>query len=732
MGVADMNLLAREEAERRAPTCILRWLSLTLPCLFAWAPSTAAAQCQEGLVRSAFSARIDGDRGSVALDALMAGERLSLPVPTESFLVNECPDFFEDTLVTPTAGDVVVTPVTSELQFFDGGIDFRIVLDVATEFDMALQVCALPDAACQARMSGEALEVRGRVRLAVSECAPSIIIESFEVTEAPSSNELELDGCGIYDWLGEALFSWFEDSILDWAREELSLRVNSSASDWITSIIERIATEGVEAAGLRIVASPETLRVSQRELKVDFAMGVEPLISAPAKCELRGVDVSSSMTDAPLVPPSTGSAAFAISHAAVENLVDSAWRAGWLCLDSRDLGVELGEVLEELAPDVDVALLLEVPERPSVTLTGEDGVVGAALELPELRVGVSTFLPGAAPSLLTVKSGARLTADIRSDPTDNSLRLTPRELTAFGFSLETLSGPLVLDPQGLQQTMDVLVLPSFRDALEDLPLSGAFFAGDNLATEIVQLSVDERAIAAAFEIYLAPAGDETPPETRLAETPPSFVPPTFVLETSSFDDAPPQQQVRHRVYVDGVAESRLRVGRDIAVRDLPSGPHVVGLAAVDLSGNEDPTPVEITVTVDTRAPSLRLLSQPVGIIRETATVIRYAADDDWTPREALSVEFVVGQVSRTAEPDARIAVGTLPGGEPLVLEGLEEDRAYRVTLTVVDQAGNRSEQELAFAVDAEPTLDCSSSTPIPWAILLLVSIARRRRRARGR
>lgn len=694
---------------------------------------SAAAECPDNLVRSAFSARLDAEYASALIDTLLVGGSLTFPVPTEPFTLDECPSFLEDTVATPTGGDIALTPVSGDVAFFEGGLEFWVVLDVATEFDMALQVCALPDTACQASMSGEALEVRGRFRLAGSGCNTEIVIESFEIFENPASTDLELTGCGIvYDWVGEALFSWFEDSILDSVREELTLQVNDSASEWLSTGLERLATEGVEGVGLRILASPESLAVDEQALHLSFAMGVEPLLTAPPQCELRPRSDLPTDTPAPLVPPAAGGAGIAISKAAIQNVVTSAWAAGWLCLDSRDLGVELGADLEELAPNLDVALLVDMPVTPSVSLSSDGAAIIASLDIPVLRVGVSTTLPDEAPSLVTVTSGAQLTTEILPDPSDNSFRLSPREIVAYGFELESRAGPLVLDPEGLAQTIDLLVLPELRDALEDLTLSGAFFSGNNLATEIVGLSVNERGIGAGLEIYLASPDDRTAPQTRLERAPPPFVPASFVVDMDSVDETPPERQVRHRLYVDGVPDDRLRVGRSIAVNDLSSGPHRIGLAAVDLAGNEDPNPVELTVTVDTTRPTLELVSPPRGVLRAAQTEIRYAVDDDWTPAESLRIDYVVGEVARTAQPDLRVAAGTLPAGEPLVLTSLREDQAYRVTLTVTDRAGNRSEEELAFAVDADPTFDCSSIPAPPWMLVLIAAFAIRARCRRAK
>ncbi|MEO1175146.1 MAG: hypothetical protein AAFX94_24285, partial [Myxococcota bacterium] len=340
---------------------------------------------------TAFSARIDSDRASVLVDTLLAGNEFTVPVPTAPYTLSECPSFLEDTVVTPTAGDILIEPVTGELSLFDGGVEFRVVLDIDTEFDMAVQVCALPNTACQARVSGEALEVVGRARLSVDECAPDLVLESFDILPRSSSIDLELRGCGIlYDWLGEALFSLFEDSILDSIREELNAQVETSAPELVMESLSRLATDGVEALGLRILAEPEFLSIDEGELQLRFAMGIDPVVTAPARCELRPPLESQSVVELPPTMPVEGKAAFTVAKAAIDRVVSSAWSAGWLCLDSRDLGVELSDLLEDIAPGVDVALLVEVPERPTVELNGDGETVTAFLDIPLLRVGVST------------------------------------------------------------------------------------------------------------------------------------------------------------------------------------------------------------------------------------------------------------------------------------------------------------------------------------------------------
>ncbi|MEM6532698.1 MAG: hypothetical protein AAF654_08735 [Myxococcota bacterium] len=698
--------------------------------LLALTPRASNAQCPLEALPSALSARIDSDRASVLVDTFLVGTPFTFPIPTDPITINECPDFLEDTVATPTGGEIIVETVSGELSFFDGGIDFRATLDVDAEFDAAFQVCALPDTRCRARIRGEALEVSGRFRIGANQCSTNLVIESFDIVPRASATDLDLQSCGIfYDWIGEAAFSLFEDSILESVRESINSEVTASTSDALSEGLQQVATEGFDAVGLRFTAAPETLVVNRDELQMSFALGVEPLITAPPSCELREPIAGLSVVPESLAPPAQGNAALSVSKTAVESVITAAWRAGWLCLDSRDLGFELGSVLEDLAPDVDIALLIDVPELPTVTLTGGDGVLSAALEIPELRVNVSTLLPGQAPGYIALTSGARLGTDIVSDASDGSFRLIPKELTTFGFEIETRAGPLLLDPTGLQQTIEVLVVPEVFKALEELTLSGAFFSGDTLAVETLGVSADDLGISAAFEIYLPSLDDATPPRTSLVRGPGAIVPSDFMVEMDSMDESPPEAQVRHRIYVDGDTFGGLRVGRAIALEGVPSGVREISIAAVDLAGNEDYSPVEFTVVVDATAPFIAFDSPPEGIVRTRTPELEYNVSDDRSSLQALRVEYTVGEISRDAEPDRRVMAGTLNGGTPLRIQGLSEDESYRVTLTAFDEAGNQSTVKVAFAVDEDPTLDCTSIGAVPgWLGLLLMFGLRRRKR----
>ncbi|MEL6545666.1 MAG: hypothetical protein AAFQ82_13625 [Myxococcota bacterium] len=686
------------------------------------------AQCSDSLVRSAFKARLDADRAPVLVDTLLAGSEITVPMPTDPILLSECPSIFEDTVATPIAGDVTIEPVAGDLTFNDGGFDFRVVLDVRTEFDVDLQVCALPNTACQVNIDGESLEVAGQVQISAEDCSTDLEIISFEVTRLPAA-EFELTGCGVlYNSIGETLFAWFEDEIFESVQEELESQIDGTASEWIDDGLERLATDGVEALGIRILASPEALSVTASEMELSFALGVESLITAPPWCELRPYTETPATSES-LVLPDQGQAAFAVSRQAVESIVTAAWSAGWLCLDSRDLGLELGGVLDDLVSDVDISFFIDVPARPSVSLTGEDDLVLASLSIPELRIGVSTALPGDEPSLLTLSSGATLSAEIISDPADASFRLIPKDIVANGFELQSGAGPFALEPDRLERTIDILVLPALKDALEELSLSGTVFAGDDVATEVVELLVDDVGIGAGFEIYIASDDDSVAPETRMLSEPPTIVQPTFVVEMNSNDETPPERQVRHRVYVDGVEQDGLRVSRALELEIPAPGEHRVGIAAVDLAGNEDASPIEFDVFVDVEAPSISLVDPPQGIINERAVEIAYRLTDDVSALDALRVEYVVGEVAQTSEPDVRFAAGTLRAGAPLIVSNLTEDRAYRVTMTVIDEAGHQTEEQLSFAVNADPTFDCSSTAANPWLMILpLAVIAYRRKR----
>ena len=91
----------------------------------------------------------------------------------------------------------------------------------------------------------------------------------------------------------------------------------------------------------------------------------------------------------------------------------------------------------------------------------------------------------------------------------------------------------------------------------------------------------------------------------------------------------------------------------------------VSAAAVDLHGNQDPTPVTTSVTVDGRLPKLTLKEYPKGPVDQEAVRLAWTAEDDHTATSRLITtvqlyRLVGSEQEFVSLESAHVSVAVLP------------------------------------------------------------------------
>ncbi len=683
----------------------------------------AGAVCPETVVENALSARVRGDQA----DALIREAVELLPDAIElDPIVFACPAVCDGVGLRNT--NVALDLQQTEVWLEANTIAVRAVFDVDVETNVDVEFWALPDASCPATLAGESLEVLARVGLNVVQCEPDVVIQQLDVNLSPENTELALGNCGLYDDVANALYGWFEGRLIDYVKELIVETVPALAPEMLQETLDGVATEGVEALGFKIFVAPQAIDVTNQEIALTLGAGVTSVLP-PERCSPGGIAAIPSAGTTP-IPTTSGGASLAVSRHFANYLVDVAWRQGWLCVDTRDFGLNLGAVLEDLAPGVEVNAVVFAPIRPSLLLGENPGGSELGVEIPSLEVQVGIELPNTMPSLITIEGNAFATAALTQDPVDGGLLLTPIALDTSRLDVLTESGPLVLDPDGLRGTIDTLVMPLFREQLAPLALTGGVFSAAGVVAELTELTSDSESIGVSFELYGAADFDNTAPETRLESEPPQTVGSSMTLTMASLDDAPPTRFVSHWVTINGIREPEPRTGRVLAFTDLRAGEQTLEIAAMDLAGNVDPSPLSITLEVDAQPPILEIIDAPRGLARNSTLRIEHDVRDDRTATADIRMDYTIGEIAAQNEPDLVVARGSLRPDEILVLEGLREDQAYRVTLAATDRAGNVTERVLSFAVDQDPTLDCSSTgSATVWLALLSLCLVLVRRRS---
>ncbi|MEM6731106.1 MAG: hypothetical protein AAF658_06095, partial [Myxococcota bacterium] len=622
------------------------WIGITCAAwVGTWlAPHQAHADCADGAVTGAFHARVSETQVGALLRDAVQQLPTELEVPPSPVEVFGCPGFLDDTVVTPRNARVGLEVQETSVALEAGIIDLRIVLNLDVDADLDLELCALPDASCATAIDGEAIEITSRLEFEVDACSPAVAVESIVVGVTPDNTDVNVQSCGLYDEVINAVYGWFEKPLLEMIQTRVGDAVAELAPSFAEEAFAAVASSGVEAMGLSIQVSPESVRVTDDAVFFQLGAAIEAL-NPPESCAPVGEAEPLPPADAP-VPFADGGVALTVTKHFADYLLDVAWRQGWLCIDTRDLGLEIDDALGELASGVEISAVVQTPQRPSLQWSehGAGGILG--VDLPELEVQLSFEVPNESPSVITVASKAFVEATLEMDPVDSAILMRPTAVHADRLDLDTRSGPIELDPVGLQNTVDELLMPMFEDEMEPMTLTGGVFAASGFVASLVGMETSSTGVSIGLNLYAAVGGDETPPETRLESPPPAITSANTTVTMASVDESPPERQLRHRVTIDGVREEELRTGRHLAFTSLARGKHEIKIAAVDVSGNEDPTPVRVTLDVDALAPKITLIDPPLGFVRDEVVTVEVEVEDDRTARNAVQVNYSVGEVSR--------------------------------------------------------------------------------------
>jgi hypothetical protein len=279
------------------------------------------------------------------------------------------------------------------------------------------------------------------------------------------------------------------------------------------------------------------------------------------------------------------------------------------------------------------------------------------------------------------------------------------------------------------------LLPALARYRGRLALLGNLFVAAPLATRVANVDVSAARVQVDLEAMARDPGDHTPPVTKLLNPAPQLSQPRFTVEMDSTDDRTPQRFLRHRVTIDGTPDPELRSGEKLVLAGLADGVHQVAITALDVGGNESPTPVSFSLRIDSVKPVVTLVDPPRGVVREGPPAIGFTAADDVTPTAKLAVRWVLSQVVGDNRPDLPLGEGAAVSGGPVQLPDLPEDQIVRVRIIARDEAGNEGEAEASFFKNSAPTLGaCASTGPagLPALLLALVVTRRRARRAGAR
>jgi hypothetical protein len=175
------------------------------------------------------------------------------------------------------------------------------------------------------------------------------------------------------------------------------------------------------------------------------------------------------------------------------------------------------------------------------------------------------------------------------------------------------------------------------DYVPGLPISGNAFADLSALVSLTGAFTAKQTVAGSFSFRstfpscttgtttwtatTTAAPDSTPPDTTLTGGPTGLI----RDDSASFSFTSPEAGVTFQCRLDRAAFTACTSPR--AAGPLPDGPHRFEVAALDESGNADPTPAAASFTVDTTAPQTTITRGPARRTMDRTPDFRFAASE---------------------------------------------------------------------------------------------------------
>ena len=697
---------------------MLRNIYAPIFCLIFAFSSAAQAICPDGQTTHALGVRVDAQMLPLIQEPILALLPESMPVPEEAITLMECSGVFEDTVITPDDGTLEFSLADPQVSFEANQVRIRFYVDVAAESDLDMQLCAMPDATCTATLAAQDIFVEAVLEPKIEACEASFPFRLLEINVDTDKTDVNLSSCGLYDNLFNVTYEYFSELMIGLAVNKIEEKVQELLPAFLETFTNEILANDIELYQIQFAARPQSIHVAENSLEMIFQASAQA--TTQGACLLPGASVPQANAFPVAFEYANPLLGIAASRVFVEEVLGAAWLSGWLCFDSRDWGLDLSEPLQSFLPGASIAGNVSSMTPPQLFLdqAGKDDV---RVVLPALDANIEVDLGANQPFVVQANTGADISVAIEIDPALQALVLEPLSIETEALVVNLPEDGLIFSEHSMTGLIENYLLPSFIDTLKGLPLMPSIFVGAPIALSVEDVHIDSEYLQADMQVYPLDPSDMEPPMTALLDLPPNPSPRRVHLSMNSADNYTPTDFLRHRIWVDGQEQDESYYGRNLVLNSLEGGWHNISLAAIDLNGNEDSTPVALLVLVDAQGPVISTPSAPVGIWEEPEALIEYSVQDDHSKQSQLKVSYTLGQITREALPDVVLAQGNLDASGELLLEDLPEDEIVRLVLRAEDEAGNVSEAQVVFAVNSMPTMGCQStqgnSLTLLWLLL---------------
>jgi hypothetical protein len=570
----------------------------------------------------------------------------------------------------------------------------------------------------------------------------NVELAQVDLQVAPDDIYFALSDCAIDDvvnWVVDFGKDWFLDFLLEKVEDIAAAQLEPMLEQMLSGFTSYNGTLGI--ASFAAALDDIDVRTSGITLgaDVDFTNGGYPA----ATCI--GDDPGEPQSHAGSSPSFAGTnthLGVAVNLGLLDDALYQVWRNGLVCLDQdrlANLGFELPVdlitgLIPGFVPGTTVTLEASLSEPPTIASTGGNAAT-LTLTVKGVNVDLIGTLPDQSTKGLHVELDAHATAVVAVDPTINALVLEVSGATIDRFVMDDQIGATEIgfDAARMRQVIETRMMPKMLEELGKMPMTGPVFNFADYYVLLRKVSTTDSHLVANADLFRAPAEDWNAPATALVDQPgPLANPDNAIFRVRAADEEIPEELIRYRVRINGVAAEptwvkQFKVGEVGVTAD-----YTVSVTALDLKGNEDPTPVTATVKVDGVAPHVKILGERHRELSDTELHIEWSMSDDLTDTSAMPVTVIIYEVGdrddwTTADLVAKRVLD--PGTTALDLE-LEPGTLYRIEVHATDEAGNDTLASMMTQLQGGGGCNAGGRSSANLLLLLGVAalvVARRRR-----
>ncbi|HSI05110.1 MAG: hypothetical protein ACAI38_18195 [Myxococcota bacterium] len=511
----------------------------------------------------------------------------------QEFVLGECGLWFDDNVVRVRQGDVRLANPKIDLVLTGGGFFVSISGDIQVDASLDVQLCALPDTSCDARVVAAGAKVVAQAFVAVNECVPQVSLTNVLV-RIDGATSVDISGCPVYDHVFERLYDWFEEDLVAYAIQEVRNYIPELVADQVEALSANIVSVGQEVDGVFFKAQPESIAIDGGGITAKFAVGSEHY--GLADC-LEGVDWRREPAPPPPTWPTLIGTSVGVSQRFVQNTLESAWRAGWLCLDLAEVYPDADSMISGFGTNARMKATASTLQPPRVTFTpSETGY--AEVDIGHLVGRVTISADDKRDFHAYILGGLTIGAETKVRRTTNEILIAPRSVDIRPFDIQLDGQDIPFTQADADRYVREEVAPVLAAGVAELPIVSSLFTTSLTPIAIERVHSIEGGLIADVHIGQLDTADTTPPTTTVQTPPTRPSRDTVDIEPTATDDTTPDNRMRYRLTIDDQRQGRLHFGRAIHIEGLDDSRHIIRIAAVDAMGNEDPVGVTYEIGPD--------------------------------------------------------------------------------------------------------------------------------------